>query len=344
MTRYWVSRLGRKGKYIDNGLKGGFIAIGWPQMGNLDWVRTGESDYHKIRDKLKKVVAKSWGGKADPWKVANESTMLMSFIRDMKIGDIVMVPDPRTRDVHMGRITGSYEYKDDWGDGCEYVRRRSVDWITSISRDDMSPKLRFSIGAGQTVFNLDKHSEEIEVLMAGEEYTVPKPEFDVEGKELVDYMIEKMMEMDADEFEEFVSSVLGTLGIQSSTTQKTGDKGVDVIGILDAEGLAGVRLHVQVKRVSKPVGIKTVLNLRGTLRPDDQGTIVTTGEFTNQAQDEAEDSEKKPIRLISGRDFVELILRVYDSLEEKYRRMFGLKKVEVSPLDQYFVPGKGQDV
>lgn len=343
MTRYWVSRLGRGGKYIDHGKKGSYIAIGWPLLGGLEWLEKDKTEMSNARNKLKKDYAKASGEDPSSMKVAIECGELWNFILEMSNGDIVLLPDPRSRTVHIGRITGPYQYKEDWEDGCEYVRRRKVNWLKEVPRGDVSVKLSNSVGSIMTVFSVDRHVAEIEALISGKEYVEPRPKNDIKGEALTAHMIEKMMNLDAKRFEEFVSTVLNALGIQAATTRMSGDKGIDIVGTLNAEGLASVNIHIQVKRISASLGIKEVQRLRGTLGPDDQGTIITTGRFTNQAQEEAEESGRKPIRLISGKEFAELVLEVYDQLDDAYKSLFGLKKVDIPLVKQYHVPGISGD-
>jgi len=64
-------------------------------------------------------------------------------------------------------------------------------------------------------------------------------------------VLETLMELDGREFEEFVRHVLELIGFTAEATQYVGDKGIDVNGVLDAEGLASITLRVQVKRLGQ---------------------------------------------------------------------------------------------
>ena len=52
------------------------------------------------------------------------------------------------------------------------------------------------------------------------------------------------------------------MGFETVTTEYVGDRGVDVIGILNAEGLTNIRLKVQVRRVQGNIGIKEVQRIK----------------------------------------------------------------------------------
>ncbi|MBI4403831.1 MAG: restriction endonuclease, partial [Deltaproteobacteria bacterium] len=66
------------------------------------------------------------------------------------------------------------------------------------------------------------------------------------------------------------------------------DKGIDVNGVLNAEGLADVVLRIQVKRVRGAIGNKEVLAIRGAAAQNEHPCLITLSHFTAQAREEAE--------------------------------------------------------
>jgi restriction system protein len=125
------------------------------------------------------------------------------------------------------------------------------------------------------------------------------------------------------------------MGFEATTTRYVGDKGIDITGKLNAEGLTNLSLQVQVKRVTGSLGIDQVLQLRGTLGPDDHGALITTSTFTPQAREEALNEKKKQIALIDGEALSDLILEHYDDLDEEYKKILPLKPKEI-PLNERF--------
>ena len=98
----------------------------------------------------------------------NTRLYLDLFVNQMKIGDLVLIPDGRT--VHFARITGDYMHqsevlwpiyrnapKSPW-----LAHQRSVEWLETISRDDLSNKLRDTLKNQRLVGDLSKFYDEIE--------------------------------------------------------------------------------------------------------------------------------------------------------------------------------------
>lgn len=107
-------------------------------------------------------------------------------------------------------------------------------------------------------------------------------------------------------FEEFVVRVLTELGFEVKHTGRANDGGVDAEAVLSLEGLTSVLTKVQAKRWSHSVSGRIVRELRGALRVDERGLIVTTAEFTPQASREASAEGKAKIGLLGGDALVRL--------------------------------------
>ena len=106
--------------------------------------------------------------------------------------------------------------------------------------------------------------------------------------------------LDPAAFEVFVVRVLTELGFEVEHTGRTNDGGVDAEALLSLEGLTSVLTKVQAKRWSHSVSGRVVRELRGALRVDERGLIVTTAEFTPEAVREAAAEGKAKIGLLGG--------------------------------------------
>ena len=154
---------------------------------------------------------------------------------------------------------------------------------------------------------------------------------------LADRLVRRLLDLSPQEFEEFITDLLSTIGFETTVTEYVGDKGVDVLGTLNAEGVANINLRVQVKRYGgASVGIDEVLKIRGSLTSDEHGAIVTTAKFTKQARQEAEVPGKKPIALVDRDILVDLILKHYEELTERFQSFLGLQRKNI-PLEEQFV-------
>ena len=70
-----------------------------------------------------------------------------------------------------------------------------------------------------------------------------------------------------------------------------------------------------------------IQSLRGAMKEGDYGLFVTLSNYTKNAQKFLENTPI--IRGINGEELVNLILKYYDDLSEKYRKMIPLKRVYI---------------
>jgi restriction system protein len=250
----------------------------------------------------------------------------------MEEGDIVLIPTP-DRKILIGKVAGPYRFKD-WNDECRFAHRRKTEWLKTVDRDDLPEHLKSSLNAHLTVFSVDKHETAIEQML-GRKTTLETRE--VSGDRLEETVLDKLMSLTPREFEEFISHLLDIVGYETVTTEYVADKGVDVVGVLNAAGLTNVRLKVQVRRVQGTIGIKEVQRMRGTLAVDEHGAIITTSGFSRDAQREAESERMKPISLLDGEMLVDLVLKHYDELDTKYKDLIQLKKRPIALKDQFVI-------
>lgn len=197
----------------------------------------------------------------------------------------------------------------------------------------MTTNLSYAVGATLTIFSLDKYADEIDALIAGKTFTpAEKPQ------RIRDVILSGLMEFKGKEFEEFIRHVLEIIGFTAETTPYVGDKGIDVNGILDAEGLADITLQVQVKRVKGSIGNKEILALRGALSQGEHGCLITLSSFTPQAIEEAQAQGKIPIKLIDGDDLSGLILKHFDEIDDKYKKKFEIRRKKDFNIEDQFEP------
>jgi len=276
---YWVVRLGSGGVFVDILEKKRQIAIGWNSLGNLSWLVEEEADVDELWDFMKKLYRETYEGDSSV-TVGINSGQVWNFVYAIEKRDIVLIPTPE-RKVLIGEVIGEYLYKEDWGDECQYAHRRQMKWLKKVDRDDLPEHLKSSMSAHLTVFNVDKHEVAIERMLGKK---IPLRVSEVSGDELVKVVLGRIRSLPPREFEKFISHLLGTMGFETMTTEYVGDRGVDVIGVLNAEGLTNIRLKVQVRRVRGKIGIDEVQRTRGTLAVDEHGAIITTSGFTLEAK------------------------------------------------------------
>ena len=121
---------------------------------------------------------------------------------------------------------------------------------------------------------------------------------------------ETLETIDPYDFEELVKYLLQNMGYENvEVTKKANDGGVDVIADIEV-GITSIREVVQVKRFKSTVSRPILDQLRGSLHRFDavQGTIITTGKFTKDAQGAAFERGAPPITLIDGDRLIQLMI------------------------------------
>jgi len=319
---YYLVRVGEGAKYAREAKKGGFIALGWNELPSLSDLGTHE----RIRSQLFQVAQNY-----TPAQIAMAAGQVHRFGMEMKRGDIVLSPFGGGEYL-VGRV-GDYYFENSPRDDCPYKHRRKVNWNEhSILKEDMSTNLSYSVGAILTIFSLDKYKIELEALIAGR---TPTP--GEKTQSIRDTVLSGLMEFTGKEFEAFIGHLLQAIGLTAEVTQYVGDKGIDVNGILDAEGLANITLRVQVKRVKNSIGNKAVLALRGALTSQgEQACLITTSTFTSQAIEEAQAPGKIPVKLIDGNDLAGIVLKHFDDIDEAYKHKFGIRRKKNLNIDDQF--------
>ena len=109
-------------------------------------------------------------------------------------------------------------------------------------------------------------------------------------------------------FERLCQRLLRESGFtQVSVTGRSGDGGIDGIGILEVNPFVSFRVLFQCKKYSGSVSPSHVRDFRGSmLGRADKGIILTTGSFTQEAQKEAFRDGAPPLELVHGDKLVDM--------------------------------------
>ena len=95
-------------------------------------------------------------------------------------------------------------------------------------------------------------------------------------------------------------------------TGRSGDGGIDGIGVLELDHFVSFKVLFQCKRYKDKVGPSVVRDFRGAMMGRaDKGLILTTGVFTADAEREAVRDGVPPIELVDG----EKLLQLFEQLE-----------------------------
>ncbi|WP_434440263.1 CBS domain-containing protein [Lentzea sp. E54] len=142
----WLVRGGKDGEREADALDQGLFIAGWPGLGDI----SGCADRDELRFALRAAYPESKKGSIDNWV-----GQLWRLLREIQIGDHVVMPLKRTRLIAIGRVSGEYRYRATHPPGFQHVR--PVEWLrTDLPRAAVGPDLLASLGSLLTIAGLRK--------------------------------------------------------------------------------------------------------------------------------------------------------------------------------------------
>ncbi|MDO8793184.1 MAG: restriction endonuclease [Vicinamibacterales bacterium] len=118
-------------------------------------------------------------------------------------------------------------------------------------------------------------------------------------------------------FERFCQRLLRESGFEEvAVTGRSGDGGIDGMGILQVNPLVSFKVLFQCKRYSGSVTPSQVRDFRGAMMGRaDKGIIITTGSFTSEARKEAVRDGVPAIELVDGEKLISMLEQLELGLE-----------------------------
>ena len=304
-------------------LKDDKMAIGWKEIGNLREIPANRDDFKK---KYVQVYPDASKG-----AVATCVGMLYRFCHEVQIGDYVVYPSKSDRMINIGEITGDYEFVPD---AHEYVQQRNVMWLKHIPRTSFSQGALYEIGSALSFFAVKNYADEfLSALDKGfKKHAASNDEDDTVGataediiESTKDFILKELSRnLKGYALEEFVADLLRAMGYRTTVSPQGGDSGIDITAYKDE---LPPRILVQVKSQDSDIKETTIQSLKGAMREGDYGLFVTLSNYTKNAQKYLESTPI--IRGINGTELVDLILKYYEDLDIKYKKMIPLKMVYI---------------
>lgn len=301
------------------------IAIGWKEMGDLSKI---DASRDAFKEKYLQVYPDAKKG-----SVANGAGMLYRFACEVQVGDYVVFPSKIDRMINLGVVEGGYEYD---ADAAEYVQQHKVKWMKHIPRTAFSQGALYEVGSAMSFFTVKNYADEyLAALDKGFKKTALTT--DGEEDESVGATAEEIVETTKDfilkelsknlkgyALEEFVADLLRAMGYRTIVSAQGGDSGIDITAYKDE---LPPRILVQVKSQDGDIKETTIQSLKGAMREGDYGLFVSLSNYTKNAQKYLDSTPI--IRGINGTELVDLVLKYYDDLSDKYRKMIPLKMVYI---------------
>lgn len=304
-------------------LHGNVVAIGWKEMGDL---RTINADRDSFKIKYTETYPDAKKG-----SIPTSSGMLFRFIHEMQIGDYIVFPSKTDRMINIGTVDGDYEYVET---AHEYVQQRKVKWVKHISRTLFTQGALHELGSAMSLFMLKNYAEE---FLAALDKDFKKNATSGTIDETVGATADEIIESTRDfvlkelsrqlkgyDLEKFVADLLNAMGYRTTVSPQGGDSGIDITAYKDE---LPPRILVQVKSGDGNIKESTIQSLKGAMREGDYGLFITLSDYTKNAKKYLEGVPI--IKGINGTELVDLILKYYDHLSDKYKRMIPLKMVYI---------------
>ena len=303
-------------------LKQGKIAIGWRDMGDLTQLADSRDI---VKEKLVEAYPETKKG-----AIPVATGMLYRFCHEVQIGDYVVFPSKTDRMVNIGEVIGQYTY-----DSSEhYAHMRTVKWLKHVPRAAFTQGALYEIGSAMTFFVVKNYADEFLATLdkgfkPSDVTNAPDPTVGATAEDIIeatkDFVLKELSRnLKGYALEEFVANLLQAMGYRTTVSPQGGDSGIDITAYKDE---LPPRILVQVKSQDGDIKETTIQSLKGAMREGDYGVFVTLSNYTKNAKKYLESTPI--IRGINGTELVDLILKYYDDLDEKYQKMIPLKKVYI---------------
>lgn len=307
-------------------LQNDVIAIGWKNMGDL-------SKIEATRDAFKERYIKVYPD-AKKGSIGNGAGMLFRFTNEVQIGDYVVFPSKINRQINIGMVESKYIYN---ATATEYVHQHKVKWLKHLPRTAFSQGALYEVGSAMSFFSVKNHADEYltaldkdfkktTIVMNSEEDDNVASTAEEVVETTKDFILKELSKrLKGYELEGFVADLLQAMGYRTIVSAQGGDSGIDITAYKDE---LPPRILVQVKSQDSDIRESTIQSLKGAMREGDYGLFVTLSNYTKKAQTYLEGVPI--IRGINGTELVDLILKYYEDLSEKYRKMI--------PLKMFYIP------
>ena len=147
MTRVWVVRGGKEGRFEQTAVETNKMALGWEKVEDLG----GFKDKAAVLERLKEAYPGSPDGRLRRW-----TGQLYKFATDIVAGDLIVMPGKEKEGIFIGMVDGEYSFNPN--PDSEFRHLRSVNWKKEpVPRDVFGQDLLGSFNASGTLFEVKKN-------------------------------------------------------------------------------------------------------------------------------------------------------------------------------------------
>lgn len=298
------------------------IAIGWRDMGDLSKLPDNRDAF---KEKYRNVYTDAKKG-----AIGTSAGMLYRFVHELQVGDYIVFPSKIDRKINIGTVESEYIYNPEAN---KYVQQRKVKWLKHLPRTAFSQGALYEIGSAMSFFSVKNFADEyLSALDKGFKKTPLTIEDEDESLSLTakntiettkDFILKELSKhLKGYDFELFVADLFEAMGYRTIVSNQGGDSGIDIVAYKDE---LPPRILMQVKSGDGDIRESVLQSLKGAMKEGDYGVFVSLSNYTKNAQKYLDSTPI--IRGINGADLVDLILRYYEDLSEKYKKIIPLEKV-----------------
>ena len=323
----WVIRGGKFGEYENRFINESKVYL----------TRDGfKTDLNKIAEQTElRTVLDDFYPTLPSSKLASWSDQIWSFAHDIQQKDWVIIPSKLSPVLHVGEITGGYNYEKQGTD--PYYHSREIKWIEKdIPRGYFPTDILYQLGGFKDVFNADS-VEKVFHTMADNEWAATKD--DDTSYEQMNELIALLQEISRDQIAQLIREkfkghrlaklVKALMEAKGYTTHMgSSDEAGSDLDILAARGGMGfdddARICIQVKADDVPVA--TLDKFLGTMNDvgANYGLLVSWGGFKSNVEQERSNEFFK-VRLWNQNDLIDEVLSHYEELDNYIKGEIPLK-------------------
>jgi restriction system protein len=340
----WLIRAGSRGEHEQKFLDEGRVYVAWDGL---------DVDLGTLADRqgLIRVLEERFPDEK-PRALVNWSSQVWPFVKEMAMGDWVVMPSKLQSGLYFGEITSSYHFEDAGPD--PYYHWRSINWFSGLIPRSVFPQdVLYSFGAFMTICRVQRNDAEARVkgiaarnwqpespaasaprtpvsVLVNTTSTEEEESANVNLEELAADRIERLIEarFKGHELASLVEAILQAEGYTTYRSPAGADGGADILAGGGELGFGKPQICVEVKSGSDPVDRPTVDKLIGAGQKFGAETclFVSWGGFKPNVQKElARDFFR--VRLWSRKELLEKLFAHYAQLPEEIRLALPLKRV-----------------
>lgn len=331
----WLFRAGKRGQFEEKFLADGRIYLTWNHL-NIDLGQYKNRE--KLLQKLQEVYSSEKMNTLKNW-----ASQIYPIAHRVEVGDWVVLPSKRTNTIHIGKITGEYQYAEE--NGSPYYHYRTVDWFAKdIPRNNFDQDILYSFGAFMTVCKITRNDAERRIhAMSENNWKVPArnvasfgdaddtdsdSQTDLEEAiydSIAKYIIQKFQGY---KMEDLIEEILTAKGFTVYHSKPGADGGKDLLAAGGEMGFGSPKICVQVKSQDAPIDRPTLDQLGGVMNNvnAEYGLLVSWSGFKDSvAREEAKQFFR--IRLWDSNDVIRELFENYEKLSPAIRAEIPLKQI-----------------